>query len=132
MEVSGMSEFRNAALKKIQGEFKNGKFDRYGNAMKTDVLRQLEDFIEQDDEFAQAVAQGGSFEDCMEAVAKSVGGSISDLEAYQRAVQFYFPGAKVKMQLTIDLIGDAAEAPEKAREPEKKPENIVLDFRSFL
>ena len=127
-----MSEFRDAALKKIQGEFKNGKFDRYGNAMKTDVLRQLEDFIEQDDEFAQAVAQGGSFEDCMKAVAKSVGGSISDLEAYQRAVQFYFPGAKVKMQLTIDLIGDAAEAPEKAREPEKKPENIVLDFRSFL
>lgn len=127
-----MSEFRDAALKKIQGEFKNGKFDRYGNAMKTDVLRQLEDFIEQDDEFAQAVAQGGSFEDCMKAVAKSVGGSISDLEAYQRAVQFYFPGAKVKMQLTIDLIGDAAEAPEKAREAEKKPENIVLDFRSFL
>lgn len=126
-----MSEFRDAALKKIQGEFKSGKFDRYGNAMKTDVLRQLEDFIEQDDEFAQAVAQGGSFEDCMKAVAKSVGGSISDLEAYQRAVQFYFPGAKVKMQLTIDLIGDAA-APEKAREPEKKPENIVLDFRSFL
>lgn len=127
-----MSEFRDAALKKIQGEFKNGKFDRYGNAMKTDVLRQLEDFIEQDDEFAQAVAQGGSFEDCMKAVAKSVGGSISDLEAYQRAVQFYFPGAKVKMQLTIDLIGDAAEAPEKAREAEKKPENIVLDFRNFL
>ena len=127
-----MSEFRDAALKKIQGEFKSGKYDRYGNAMKTDVLRQLEDFIEQDDEFAQAVAQGGSFEDCMKAVAKSVGGSISDLEAYQRAVQFYFPGAKVKMQLTIDLIGDAAEAPEKAREAEKKPENIVLDFRSFL
>ena len=127
-----MSEFRDAALKKIQGEFKNGKFDRYGNAMKTDVLRQLEDFIEQDDEFAQAVAQGGSFEDCMKAVAKSVGGSISDLEAYQRAVRFYFPGAKVKMQLTIDLIGDAAEAPEKAREAEKKPENIVLDFRNFL
>ena len=127
-----MSEFRDAALKKIQGEFKNGKFDRYGNAMKTDVLRQLEDFIEQDDEFAQAVAQGGSFEDCMKAVAKSVGGSISDLEAYQRAVQFYFPGAKVKMQLTIDLIGDAAEAQEKAREAEKKPENIVLDFRNFL
>ena len=68
----------------------------------------------------------------MKAVAKSVGGSISDLEAYQRAVRFYFPGAKVKMQLTIDLIGDAAEAPEKAREAEKKPENIVLDFRNFL
>ena len=126
-----MSEYRDQALKKIQAEYKSGKYDRYGQVMKADVLRQIEDFIEQDDEFAQAVAQGGSFEDCMKAVAKSVGGSISDLEAYQRAVRFYFPGAKVKMQLTIDLIGDAA-APEKAREPEKKPENIVLDFRSFL
>ena len=129
-----MSEFRDEALKKIQGDFKTGKFDRYGNAMKVDVLRQLENFIEQDDEFAQAVVQGGTFEDCMKAVAKSVGGSISDLEAYQRAVAFYFPGAKVKMQLTIDLIGDAAGG-EAAYEPkhaaEAKPD-IILDFRNFL
>ena len=31
-----------------------------------------------------------------------------DQEAYKKAVQFYFPGAEVRMQLTIDLIGKAA------------------------
>lgn len=130
-----MNEFRDQALKKIQSEFKSGKYDKYGQVMKTDVLRQLEDFIEQDAEFAQAVAQGGTFEDCMKAIAKSCGQHLSDVEAYRRAVAFYFPGATVKMQLTIDLIGDAAKD-EKPYTPkhaaEEKPENIVLDFRSFL
>ena len=80
-----MSEYRDQALKKIQAEYKSGKYDRYGQVMKADVLRQIEDFIEQDDEFAQAVVQGGTFEDCMKAVAKSCGQALSDVEAYRRA-----------------------------------------------
>jgi hypothetical protein len=130
-----MSEYRDQALKKIQAEYKSGKYDRYGQAMKADVLRQIEDFIEQDDEFAQAVVQGGTFEDCMKAVAKSCGQALSDVEAYRRAAAFYFPGAKVKMQLTIDLIGDAAKEPEPytpKHAAEEKPSGLVLDFRSFL
>ena len=67
-------------------------------------------FCRQDDEFAEAVAQGGSFKDCMDTVAKDVaGGSISDLEAYRRAVQFYFKGADIHFQMTIDLIGALAD-----------------------
>ena len=130
-----MSEYRDQALKKIQAEYKSGKYDRYGQVMKADVLRQIEDFIEQDDEFAQAVVQGGTFEDCMKAVAKSCGQALSDVEAYRRAAAFYFPGAKVKMQLTIDLIGDAAKEPEPyipKHAAEEKPSGLVLDFRSFL
>ena len=130
-----MSEYRDQALKKIQTEYKSGKYDRYGQVMKADVLRQIEDFIEQDDEFAQAVVQGGTFEDCMKAVAKSCGQALSDVEAYRRAAAFYFPGAKVKMQLTIDLIGDAAKEPEPytpKHAAEEKPSGLVLDFRSFL
>ena len=130
-----MSEYRDQALKKIQAEYKSGKYDRYGQAMKADVLRQIEDFIEQNDEFAQAVVQGGTFEDCMKAVAKSCGQALSDVEAYRRAAAFYFPGAKVKMQLTIDLIGDAAKEPEPytpKHAAEEKPSGLVLDFRSFL
>ena len=128
-------KFRDEALKKIQAEYKSGKYDRYGQVMKADVLRQIEDFIEQDDEFAQAVVQGGTFEDCMKAVAKSCGQALSDVEAYRRAAAFYFPGAKVKMQLTIDLIGDAAKEPEPytpKHAAEEKPSGLVLDFRSFL
>ena len=130
-----MSEYRDQALKKIQAEYKSGKYDRYGQAMKADVLRQIEGFIEQDDEFAQAVVQGGTFEDCMKAVAKSCGKALSDVEAYRRAAAFYFPGANVKMQLTIDLIGDAAKEPEPytpKHAAEEKPSGLVLDFRSFL
>ena len=130
-----MSEYRDQALKKIQAEYKSGKYDRYGQVMKADVLRQIEDFIVQDDEFAQAVVQGGTFEDCMKAVAKSCGQALSDVEAYRRAAAFYFPGAKVKMQLTIDLIGDAAKEPEPytpKHAAEEKPSGLVLDFRSFL
>ena len=130
-----MSEYRDQALKKIQAEYKSGKYDRYGQVMKADVLRQIEDFIEQDDEFAQAVVQGGTFEDCMKAVAKSCGQALSDVEAYRRAAAFYFPGANVKMQLTIDLIGDAAKEPEPytpKHAAEEKPSGLVLDFRSFL
>ena len=130
-----MSEYRDQALKKIQAEYKSGKYDRYGQVMKADVLRQIEDFIEQDDEFAQAVVQGGTFEDCMKAVAKSCGQALSDVEAYRRAAAFYFPGAQVKMQLTIDLIGDVAKEPEPytpKHAAEEKPSGLVLDFRSFL
>lgn len=93
------------------------------------VAEQLKAFCLQDEEFAQAVCQGGAFSDCMEEVAKGVGNSISDLEAYKRAVTFYFPGAKVNMQLTIDLVGDAAEETEAVQAQEKKPITLnLLDF----
>ena len=92
------------------------------------VAEQLKDFCRQEEEFAQAVCQGGTFADCMNAVAKGVGNSISDLDAYKRAVEFYFPGAKVHMHLTIDLIGEVAEKTEPVVE-QKKPLTLnLLDF----
>ena len=96
------------------------------SAMKGAVLVALKDFCLQEEEFAQAIVQGGTFAECMAAVAKGVGNSISDIDAYKKAVQFYFPGAEIKMQLTIDLIGDAAgtDAPEG--------NSLVLDFSSIL
>jgi len=99
-------------------------------AMSAAVLATLKDFCGQGEEFAQAIVQGGSFADCMKAVAKGVGNSISDLDAYKKAVKFYFPGAKVKMQLTIDLIGDAAD--KTASEKPSTGGGLVLDFSSIL
>lgn len=81
------------------------------------VLAAIKDFCKQEPEFAQAVVQGGTFAECMKKVAAGVGNSISDLDAYKRAVQFYFPGAKVQMALTIDLIGDAAGTPAPKEQP---------------
>ena len=112
-------------------------------AMAGEVLAVIRDFCSQEPEFAQAVVQGGSFAECMKKVAAGVGTSISDLEAYKKAVQFYFPGAVVNMQLTIDLIGDAAQNDEPVRNSDElteieeapmaeKPKLLTLDLSSFF
>lgn len=126
-----MSEFRDQALKKLREGAKNVRGNKE-SVMKDAVRATLETFCTQDEEFAQAVVQGGDFPACMAAVARGVGSSISDLEAYKKAVQFYFPGAEIRMQMTIDLIGAAAVKAEPAPAEQKKPENIILDFTEFL
>lgn len=95
-------------------------------AIKGAVKNQLVSFCRQDDEFAQAVVQGGSFADCLKYVASGVkGNAISDLDAYQRAVEFFFPGAKIRCEMTIDLVGDAAKKDGGAG-------SIVVDLLDFL
>lgn len=116
-----MNEFLDQALNKLAENVSGQK----ENAMAPSVREALTDFCRQDAEFAQAVAQGGSFKDCMVAVAKGVGGSISDLEAYRRAVRFYFKGADVHFHMELDLCPAAEEAPRSAQ---KK----LLDIADFL
>lgn len=108
---------------------KSGSFDKYATVMKSRVADKLLEFCEQDEEFAEAVAQGGSFADCMAAVAKKVKGNqgIEDLEAYSAAVAFYFPGAEIRCTMTIDLIGAAGKGV-KAQEKG----GIVLNLADFL
>ena len=131
-----MNEYLDQAINKLN---QNGSFGAKENVMKNAVRRTLEDFCKQDGEFAQAVAQGGSFVDCMKAVAKGVGTSISDLEAYTKAVQYYFPGAKIRVQMSIDLIGEAAGGPSQSPAATALPgvgraksEGLILDFTEFL
>lgn len=123
-------------LDKKQVQAVNGQKEK---AMARAVAEALRSFCRQDAEFAQAVDQGGSFADCMAAVAKGVGHCISDLDAYKKAVGFYFPGAKINFQMSIDLIGDAA----KTAEPEAqeapalqvyKPvrDELVLSLEDFF
>ena len=117
-----MNEFLDQALNQL-AETVSGQKE---NAMAPSVREALADFCRQDAEFAQAVAQGGSFKDCMATVAKGVGGSISDLEAYRKAVRFYFKGADVRFHMEIDLCPTAEEAPRPATQ--KK----ILDIADFL
>lgn len=117
----------DTAKEKLDGEIKSVSGNKE-KAMCSSVKEVLLNFCHQDDEFAQAVADGGSLKDCMEAVAKNVGSSISDLEAYRRAVQFYFKGADIRFQMTIDLIGqlDKDGAPADVMGPK------VLDLADFF
>ena len=110
------------AKERLEKELRSGKFDSKAGAMKQAVCDALVSFCGQDEEFAQAVVQGESFEKCMAAVAKGVGSSISDLEAYKRAVQFYFQGAEIRFKMEIDVCPNRV----KASEP------VLLDLGDFL
>lgn len=116
------------AIEKINKELAAYKGDRYGQAMKSYIAERLKIFCEQNEEFAQAVVQGGKFEDCMKAVAGKVkGGSISDLDACRAAAEFYFPGSVVEFHMTIRM--SKYEAEEQAADAGKI---INLRFEDFF
>ena len=121
MSIDIGMNFHEEALKKLNEKPKN--LGRYEGVICEPVRACLKDFCEQNGEFVQAVAQGGSFGDCLKACAKGIGQACSDLEVYKRAVQFYFKGADVHMKLTIDL-GDEGFSNE--------PKNIGLSLDSLL
>lgn len=106
-----MNDWYERAAEKLGAEKEAGTYDRYAKAMKEAVCEALDGFCRQDAEFAQAVAQGGTFEECMKAVAKGCGSAISDLEAFRRAVQFYFPGADVTFHMTVNLCAGVEDEP---------------------
>ncbi len=86
------------------------------------VKETLLQFAKAEPEFAQAIVQStGTFSECCEKCTKGITKShCSDKDVYQAAAEYYFPGSKVKFEMTIDLIGDAA-----------NPEPIVIDFTDF-
>lgn len=115
---------KELAIKKLDTELAKLKGQPAVEVMKQAVHDALVDFCRQDGEFAQAVYQGGSFAACMEAVAKGVGTAISDLEAYRRAVQFYFPGADIRVQMSVNLCASVE------KQPEPKP--VLLDLFDLM
>lgn len=117
-----MESYYKQACEKLSASKITGQREKVMSVL---VAQTLRDFCDQSEEFAQAVSQGGSFQECMNHVARGVGNAISDFEAYKKAVQFYFPGADIRMQMTIDLIGGAGEL-------EKKPEGIILNLEDLL
>ena len=97
------------ALTKIDKEYKEAKLTQKGKAVGFEVVSRLKKFCEQEEEFAQAVVQTDKKAgECIEYTVKGCGNSISDFAVYARAAEFYFPGAKVCMTLSLDLVGDAA------------------------
>lgn len=95
------------------------------------------EFCRQHKEFAQAVEQTDkTLQNCCEYCVKNAGSSISDLEVYRRAAEFYFSGAEVHFIMKIELPGDPipeqeTEAP--AHNPEKqKPSGMSLSLDDLL
>ena len=99
-----MKELKERLTKEAERNFKG----RRSEIVKKAVLKQLLSFCEQDEEFLQAVKDSGKgLEACCDACMKDVGSSISDIEVYRRMAAFYFPGAGVNMQMTINLSAEA-------------------------
>lgn len=124
-----MSEYLQEALEKLKAaKAPNGAKEK---AVFAPMVETLTDFCRQDGEFAQAVAQGGSVADCAAACVKGVGNSISDLEVYRRAAQFYFPGCEVEMTMRIFM--SEYDKPVAAEETDCAPAApaIALDLTDF-
>lgn len=95
-------DYCKTAINKLTGTV--GKLSAKAQAVSGAVLRQLECFCRQNEEFAQAIAQSDkSVVDCLEYVVKECGSSISDIDCYCRAVDFWFPGARVNFNISVDL-----------------------------
>lgn len=89
-------------LKKELAEIKGAS--RYVNEVKQEVFNAVMNFCGQSAEFAQAVEQSSkTFGQCCEAVVKNCGSCLSDIEAFRRAADFYFPGAKIEFRMVIHM-----------------------------
>ena len=119
-----MNEYLDRAVDKLRAA--KAPADRHGAALFKPVVAELEDFCRQDAEFAQAVVQGGSVEDCVMKSVAGAGTSRSDIEVYKRAAAFFFPGCVVEMKLAIYMskhdVPDTDSAANKA---------VVLDLADF-
>ncbi len=91
------------------------------NVVKRPVADALISFCRQE-EFAQAVVQSEkTFADCVAHVVAGCGNALSDIEAYRKAVGFWFPGAVVDMVLTIRMSEFEEPAKEAVPEADEKP-----------
>ena len=97
--------------------------------LKDKVLNALLYFIEQDNEFAQAIVQGGSFADCMKAVKNKIKDDyISDNDTYREAARFYFPVSDILFTMTIKLNPhekSTENAPAAPAAPAEKPKSAL-------
>lgn len=84
------------------------------------------EFCRQNAEFARAICQTDKhLHDCLKHVAEGCGNGISDLDAFTRAVDFYFSGAKISFKMLID-VGDGVLS-DRTPEPAPEPLEIALD-----
>lgn len=103
-------------------EIKGQKQKAIGSA----VAEALTSFCEQESEFEQAIEQSGkTFQECLNEVVSGCGSCLSDIEAYRRAVKFYFSTATVSFRMEIDLC--STEKPITMTENKKDTLSISLD-----
>lgn len=123
------TEIINHAIEKINPKsVKNA--NRYMEVVAEPVAKALHGFCRQSEEFARAITETDkTFQECLETIIKGIGQAISDIDVYQRAVEFYFPGAKIEFKMTIRMSEYETEEPEPVHKPKKK---IDLSLDSLI
>ena len=123
------TEIINHAIEKINPKSIK-KSNRYMEVVAEPVAKALHGFCRQSEEFARAIVETDrTFEDCLLTITKGIGSAISDIEIYQRAVEYYFPGAKIEFKMTIRMSEYETEETEPVQKPKKK---IDLSLGSLI
>lgn len=131
-----MKQVQVKAVEKLQdAKQKEGANGRYATAVYESVRDALIGFCEQNEEFADAILQQDkTLGECCGTIMQNCGQSISDVEVYARAVNFYFPGAKVEMKMTVYMSEfekeDAAKSQTSAKILDLKLEDLLGFGRS--
>ena len=130
------NEIITLAVEKINPELK--KLNKYAAVIAEPTAKALHGFCKQSEEFARAVVETDkTFQDCLETITKDIGRAVSDIEVYQKAVEFFFPGAKVEFKMIIhmseyELNDNEPSAPaEPVPEPEQR-KDIDLSLGGLL
>lgn len=104
-----IADYRVLAVEKLEKERKAmnpGSTTAIG-IMYNEVANVLRNFCNQNEKFAEILFKTKrTFNDCMNEVAKNVGRGISDIDAYRRAVQFYFPNSQIEFLMKMTLTGE--------------------------
>lgn len=108
---------------KTSGEKKLG---RYENAVNSAVANALREFCDQSEELSRAIIESDkTYDECLTAICKGLGQSISDFDLYTKAVQFWFPGAVIEYKMTIRM--SEYEVEEEQHEEPKTDISLSLD-----
>ena len=100
--------FGNLGIEKLRKEAIEYKGTH--GAVRDGVLRALTLFCQQSETFAKAIYESDkSFSKCLDVVLRNHGGCLSDIEAYRRAVGFYFENSDIEFEMKIILPESAGE-----------------------
>lgn len=112
------------------------KLGKYEKVVYKRVAEALCLFCEKSEEFSRAVIDcDKSYDECLKSICKGLGNGISDLDMFNKAVQFYFPGAVVEFRMLIHMSEYELDEPEPLPTPrtvEPQKENISISLDSLL
>lgn len=130
-----MEIFKGQAIKKLESEKAKLKSGTMFYDFECAIADGLIIFCNQSEEFAQAVAQGKSFKDCIKPIEDKItksrhgsSASIKGAETYLMAAKFYFPTATINCTFTINTEGNNSLAASEEKAEPAKAESAALSM----